>query len=80
MIKAIFLDFDTVSNDDIDTTLLTDSVPDMQFYGVTAMDDLHERVADTEIVLTNKIAIRADTISAASQLKLICLAATAAVT
>ena len=74
--KAVFLDYDTVSNDDIDESALMDAAPEMQFFGVTADEDLSSRVADAEIVLTNKIAIRADTIAAAIRLKLICLAAT----
>ena len=74
--KAVFLDYDTVSNGDIDESALMDALPDMQFFGVTADDDLLSRVADAEIVLTNKIAIRADAIAAAPGLKLICLAAT----
>lgn len=74
--KSVFLDYDTVSNGDIDESVLTDVLPDMRFFGVTAADDLVSRVADAEIVLTNKIAIGADTIAAAPKLKLICLAAT----
>jgi len=74
--RAVFLDFGTVSNNDIDTTQLDASLPDLVYHDVTAANELKPRVSGAEIVLTNKIAITRDVIAASPELKLVVLAAT----
>ena len=74
--RSVFLDFATVSRDDVDPASLTRILPELEFYPTTEHEELHRRVANAEILLTNKIGIDRQTIEAAGKLKLICLAAT----
>ncbi|MCG8433228.1 MAG: 2-hydroxyacid dehydrogenase [Gammaproteobacteria bacterium] len=74
--RGVFLDFDTVSNKDIDADALQASLDELILHGVTPPDQLAGRIADADVVLTNKIRMDAAAINAANQLKLICLAAT----
>lgn len=74
--RTVFLDFDTVSNGDIDTGPLTATGIDLQIYGVTEDADLPVRLAPAQILITNKIRVDADRLEMAPDLALICLAAT----
>lgn len=74
--KAVFLDFATVSHDDVDLTRLRVLLPDLTLYADTARDELGARVTGAEIVLNNKVQLNADTIAACADLKLIAMAAT----
>lgn len=74
--KAVVLDLATITRDDLELAALDRVLPGWVGFPVTRMDELHERLADAEIVLTNKIALDAAALDAASKLKLICLAAT----
>lgn len=74
--KGVFLDFATVSRDDIDVAILSKALPEIDYYPTTAAAALHARIANADVVLTNKIAIDRAAIDAAKNLKLICLAAT----
>lgn len=74
--KAVFLDFATVSNGDIDITPLHDSVDQLTVHDVTPADEIAERVKDADVILTNKCRIDATIMDAAPALKLITLAAT----
>ena len=74
--QSVFLDFATISRGDIDVESLNKALPDLQYFPTTESAELHQRVRNAEIVLTNKIRIDRETIAAAPELKLICLAAT----
>ena len=74
--QSVFLDFATISRDDIGVETLNEALPDLQYFPTTESTELHQRVRNAEIVLTNKIRINRETIAAAPKLKLICLAAT----
>jgi glycerate dehydrogenase len=74
--RSVFLDTDTLGPDDIDLTPLTDQLPDLKFFSSTPNDQIAERVATAAIVLVNKVPLSADVIKSATNLKLICLAAT----
>ena len=74
--KAIFLDYDTVSTGDLDTSGLKRLMPDLELYGSTDEFEISTRLADTEIVLLNKFRLTRDHLYAARHLKLIALAAT----
>lgn len=73
---GVFLDFATVSNNDIDTGLLDGVLPDLVYHPVTRTESVAERIANAEVVITNKIALGAEAFAAAPQLKLVVLAAT----
>lgn len=74
--KAVFLDFATVSNDDIDITPLRDSVDELTVHDVTPPGEIAARIKDANVILTNKCRIDAALMDAAPALRLITLAAT----
>jgi glycerate dehydrogenase len=73
--KAVFLDYDTVSNGDLDTSELAVSVGDLTLYG---SDDSRtaERIHDADIVLLNGLKLPREMLYGAPSLKLVALAAT----
>jgi glycerate dehydrogenase len=75
-VRAVFLDYETVSNGDLDTSSLTAAMPGLTFFGSTDDGQVTERIADAEIVLLNKFVLSRDHLNAARHLKLIGLAAT----
>jgi hypothetical protein len=54
--KAVFLDYDTVSTGDLDTAGLKRLMPELQLCGSTDESEISGRLADAEIVLLNKSA------------------------
>src|SRR5579862_7934351 len=74
--RTVFLDYDTVSNGDLDASPISRIVGDVRFYPLTADSQIAERIADAEVVLTNKVKLPRAHLEAARVLKLIALAAT----
>ncbi len=74
--KAVFLDFDTVSAGDLDTASLDAALPDMHYFGTSDPAQVTVRIADAEVLLINKIKLDAAVMAAAPKLRLICAAAT----
>ena len=74
--KAVILDLDTLAPSDLDLSALIAEVDDWQLYPHTSPSQLLERIADADIVLSNKVVIGADAIASAKQLKLIAVMAT----
>jgi glycerate dehydrogenase len=74
--QAVFLDFATVSREDIDLAALEATGVELALHDVTSATDLPARIATAEILITNKIHIGAAELAAAPHLKLICLSAT----
>ncbi len=73
---GVFLDRDSVDRGDLDFSALDNLIDDWQFYGLTRPEDLHNRIAEAEIIISNKVVIDASAFKAAAQLKLVCVAAT----
>lgn len=73
--QAVFLDAGSVG-DHLDWSKLENAVDDWQWYHSTAPDALHERIANTRIIVTNKVVIDREALDAAPELALICLTAT----
>ncbi|MEX0899391.1 MAG: 2-hydroxyacid dehydrogenase [Gammaproteobacteria bacterium] len=76
MTRAVVLDLATITRGDLDLTALDAALPGWVGYPVTRGDELHARIADAAVVLTNKIKLDRAALEAARDLKLICLAAT----
>ena len=74
--RAVFLDFDSVTRGDIDRTVLERVVSPWIFHGDTESSQLLERIHNAEIIVTNKTALDRAIIFAENRLKLICVAAT----
>ncbi|UQN37779.1 D-2-hydroxyacid dehydrogenase [Alcaligenes aquatilis] len=72
--RIVFLDRETLSD-----SVQLPQVPfkhELQVYGRTAPDQVAERIADADIVISNKVALRREHLQAAPNLKMIALAAT----
>jgi glycerate dehydrogenase len=74
--RAVFLDFGTVSSGDLDTGPLERVVPGIVIHDQTAPADVPAHVAGFEAVFTNKSVIDRATIAANPQLRLVVLTAT----
>lgn len=74
--RAIFLDFGTVSRGDLDTGSLERALPGIVFRPQTPQAEVGARIAGFEAVLANKSVIDRATIAANPQLRLIALTAT----
>jgi len=75
-LKAVFLDFATVSNGDLDMSALKRVLPDVVLHDVTPNADIPKRMAGAHIVLTNKLRIGRELIEANPQLRFIGVSAT----
>jgi glycerate dehydrogenase len=75
-VKAVFLDFATVSNGDLDIGALKRVLPDVVLHDVTPDADIPARMSGAQIVLTNKLRIGRDLIEANPQLRFIGVSAT----
>jgi len=75
-VRAVFLDYETVSNGDLDNSGLTGVMPGLQIYGSTSDSEVAGRIADAEIVLLNTFVMTRALVHGAKHLKLIALAAT----
>lgn len=73
--RGVFLDLDSLHPGDLELGGLLGSLPDWDMHGRTGSDELPARLADRDLVITNKCPLDADTL-ATSRLKLICVAAT----
>ncbi len=73
--KAVFLDYDTVSNGDLDPSALRAAVDDLALF---KSDDAMtaERIRDAEIVLLNKVELSRGLMMSAPKLKLVAVAGT----
>lgn len=74
--KTVFLDFDTVDHDDINTDSLKATGVDLTLHGMTTDEQTRGRIADAGIVITNKQRLGQKQLEHAKSLKLICLVAT----
>ena len=74
--KAVFLDFGTVSHDDLDTSSLERVLPGITLHRASSDAEVDERIAGCEVILTNKLNISGARMRAVPGLKFIGLTAT----
>ena len=74
--RTVFLDYDTVSNGDLDTASLSRCAPGIRFYPLTSESQLAERIADAQVVLVNKVELTRERLESAPELELIAVAGT----
>ena len=74
--QGIFLDRDSLDRGDLDFVSLDNLINDWQFYGLTRPEELHARITDADIIISNKVVLDQAAFAAAAQLKLVCVAAT----
>jgi glycerate dehydrogenase len=75
-VKAVFLDYATVSNGDLDMSALKRVLPDIILHDVTPDAQIPARMAGAQIVLTNKLHISRELIEANPQLRFVGVSAT----
>ncbi len=73
--RAVFLDKQTFSPS-IELSNIEQQVDELICYDETAHDDVISRCLNAEIIITNKVVLTADILSALPDLKLICISAT----
>lgn len=74
--RAVFLDFGSLTRGDMDCTTLERAVSPWQYYHDSSEQEVLERIRTAEVIVSNKVFIDRAAIVAATQLKLICVAAT----
>jgi glycerate dehydrogenase len=74
--KAVFLDFGTVSHDDLDTANLERVLPGITLHATSTEAEVDERIAGAEFILTNKLSITRARMRAVPGLRFIGLTAT----
>lgn len=74
--NGVFLDYTSLDKQDLDMQALRAAFDALTLYPLTSADVLLERVADAEVIITNKVVINAETIRQCPQLKLILISAT----
>jgi glycerate dehydrogenase len=74
--RAVFLDFGTVSHDDLDTTHLERVLPGIMLHPASSEAEVDERIAGVEFILTNKLNITRARMRAVPGLRFIGLTAT----
>lgn len=74
--RGVFLDAGSLVQSALDMTPLERAAIDWGYYDATAVAAVAERIADADIVITNKVVLDEKALAAAERLKLVCIAAT----
>jgi glycerate dehydrogenase len=74
--NAVFLDYDTVSQGDLDPSALRAVMPGLELRGTTPEEHIDAAIRDAEFVLLNKLRLGRERLRRASRLRLVALAAT----
>jgi len=74
--NAAFLDLDSVDRGDLDLSHLNAAVKNWQWHSLVSVDELHDVLANVDVVVSNKVLLTGDHLSKAKHLKLVCIAAT----
>ncbi len=74
--KAVFLDFATLSRGDLDTSRLERILPGLELHDVTPDAEIVKRIAGCEIVLLNKLRMTRERMETNRALRLVTVAAT----
>ncbi|MDT8320867.1 MAG: NAD(P)-dependent oxidoreductase [Xanthomonadales bacterium] len=74
--KAVFLDVESVDNGDLDRRKLSACLPVWEWHAFTAADEVAGRIADADVVISNKCRLDGASLRAARRLSLIAVAAT----
>ena len=74
--RGVFLDAGSLTKADIDMTPLGGEALAWAYYDATSPTAVTARIAEADIVITNKVVLDEAALTAASRLKLVCVAAT----
>jgi glycerate dehydrogenase len=73
---GVFLDLGSVDNGDLNLSRLSQTLPDWQLHDFTTEHQTSDRIANANVVISNKCVLDRKTLSGAVDLKLIAIAAT----
>ncbi|HKS93754.1 MAG TPA: NAD(P)-dependent oxidoreductase [Gammaproteobacteria bacterium] len=74
---GVFLDLDTVSREgDVDLAPLRKVLTQLRTFAATPVEQVASRVADAEVVITNKVKLGAAALAQFARVRLVCVAAT----
>ena len=73
---GVFLDRDSLDRGDLDFASLDRILPDLRYCPATAPEQVAARIAQAEVVISNKVMLDAAALRQAGRLRLICVAAT----
>jgi len=73
---GVFLDTATLQRGDLDFAPLTDALSTWKYHDTTPTAQVAQRIAQAEVVVSNKAYLGADALAVAEKLKLICVIAT----
>ena len=76
IMQGVFLDRDSLDCGDLDFSDLDRILPNLRYYPSTAPDQVATRIAEAQVVISNKVVLDDTILSQAPQLQLICIAAT----
>ncbi|PSJ18751.1 2-hydroxyacid dehydrogenase [Nitrosomonas supralitoralis] len=74
--RAVFLDFGSVTRGDMSCVALEQAISPWQYYHDSSESEVLERIREAEVIVSNKVFIDHPAIAGAKHLKLICVAAT----
>ena len=74
--NAVFLDYESLDKNDLDFSALRELFTDLELYPSTLATQVLERVRHTDVVITNKVVLDAETLKQCLSLKLILISAT----
>ena len=74
--RGVFLDLETVDDDDLDRGRLTRSLPSWDWHARSASDQIATRISRADVVISNRCELNRQALAAARGLRLIALAAT----
>lgn len=75
--RGVFLDLDTVSHQgDVDLAALRRALSELRTFGTTPAEQVLQRVADAEVILTNKVKLGSTVLTRFPRVRLVCIAAT----
>jgi glycerate dehydrogenase len=74
--SAAFLDLDSVDRGDLDLSKLNAVVDSWQWYGLVSKEELDQVLSGVDVVVSNKVELTDEHLTAAWNLKLVCIAAT----
>jgi len=74
--NGVVLDLDSLNNNDLNLDKLKQCLPNWTFYGNTKPEEIHSRIKNADVVVSNKVVLDKEILSRAKQIKLICIAAT----
>ncbi|UTA48689.1 2-hydroxyacid dehydrogenase [Simiduia sp. 21SJ11W-1] len=74
--RGVLLDADSLGPEDLNLAPLLATLPHWQCHGASAPHQVHERLLNAEIVITNKVELNAELLARLPKLQLVCVAAT----